>query len=90
LGPSAGSGSTLSRHGQNEPELAVGRRNWLIADTVGCANASTNLYSLLQTFVANGIDGYRYVKALLVGLPCAKAVEDFEDSLPWHIALDTA
>lgn len=58
------------------------------ADTVGGANASANLYSLLQTCVANGIDGYQYLRALLVELPKAKTVEDFESLLPWR--LDTA
>ena len=28
--------------------FVVGRRNWLFADMVGGANASANLYSLLQ------------------------------------------
>ena len=68
--------------------FVVGRRNWLFADTVGGANASANLYSLLQTCVANGIDGYRYLRTLLVALPKAKTVEDFESLLPWR--LDTA
>lgn len=63
--------------------FVVGRRNWLFADTV---NASANLYSLLQTCMANGIDGYRYLRALLVELPKAKTVEDFEALLPWHFA----
>jgi len=68
--------------------FVVGRRNWLFADTVSGANASANLYSLLQTCMANGIDGYRYLRALLVELPKAKTVEDFEALLPWR--LDTA
>jgi hypothetical protein len=70
--------------------FVVGRRNWLFADTVAGANASANLYSLLQTCVVNGIDGYRYLKALLVALPRAQTVEDFEALLPWRIALDPA
>jgi transposase len=41
----------------------------LFADTVAGANASANLYSLLQTCKANDIDGYRYLRALLVELP---------------------
>lgn len=57
---------------------------------MGGANASANLYSLLQTCVVNGIDGYRYLKALLVALPRARTVEDFETLLPWRIALDPA
>ena len=66
--------------------FVVGRRNWLFADTVGGAHASANLYSLLQTCLVNGIDGYRYLRALLVELPKAKTVEDFEALLPWQLA----
>jgi transposase len=65
--------------------FVVGRRNWLFADTVAGANASANLYSLLQTCKANGIDGYRYLTALLVELPKARTVEDFEALLPWRL-----
>ena len=67
--------------------FVVGRRNWLFADTVAGANASANLYSLLQTCKANGIDGYQYLKVLLTELPKAKTVEDFEALLPWRLAL---
>ena len=66
--------------------FVVGRRNWLFADTVAGANASANLYSLLQTCLANGIDGYQYIRALLVELPKASTVEDFEALLPWRLA----
>ena len=67
--------------------FVVGRRNWLFADTVAGANASANLYSLLQTCLANGIDGYRYLRTLLVELPKASTVEDFDTLLPWRLAL---
>jgi transposase len=67
--------------------FCVGRRNWLFADTVAGANASANLYSLLQTCKANGIDGYRYLRALLIALPRAKTAEDYEALLPWRIDL---
>lgn len=65
--------------------FCVGRRNWLFADTVAGANASANLYSLLQTCPVNGIDGYRYLAALLVALPKAKTVDDYEALLPWRL-----
>jgi hypothetical protein len=67
--------------------FCVGRRNWLFADTVAGANASANLYSLLQTCQVNGIDGYRYLSALLVALPRATTIEDYEALLPWHLRL---
>jgi hypothetical protein len=67
--------------------FCVGRRNWLFADTVAGAHASANLYSLLQTCAVNGIDGYRYLRALLIALPKAKTVDDYVALLPWRIDL---
>jgi len=67
--------------------FCVGRRNWLFADTVAGANASANLYSLLQTCQVNGIDGYRYLRALFIALPKAKTVDDYTALLPWRIDL---
>jgi transposase len=67
--------------------FVIGRRNWLFADTVAGANASANLYSLLQTCAANGVDGYGYLRALLVALPKAQTVDDYEALLPWSIAM---
>jgi hypothetical protein len=67
--------------------FVVGRRNWLFSDTVAGANASANLYSLLQTCKVNGINSYRYLKALLIALPLAQTADDYEALLPWNIAL---
>ena len=69
--------------------FVVGRRNWLFADTVAGAHASANLYSLLQTCKVNGIDGYQYLRRLLIALPKAKTADDFDALLPWSIGLAT-
>ena len=69
--------------------FVVGRRNWLFSDTVAGANASANLYSLLQTCKVNGINSYRYLQALLAALPLAQTADDYEALLPWNIALPT-
>ena len=66
--------------------FCVGRRNWLFADTVAGANASANLYSLLQTCRVNGIDGFRSLRALLLALPNAQTVDDYTDLLPWRMS----
>jgi transposase len=65
--------------------FVVGRRNWLFSDTVAGANASANLYSLLQTCQLNGIDGYRYLRELLIALPLASTADDYEALLPWRL-----
>ena len=70
--------------------FVVGRRNWLFSDTVGGANASANLYSLLQTCKVNGVDPYRYLVALFTALPLAKTADDYEALLPWRIVLPAA
>jgi len=70
--------------------FVVGRRNWLFCDTVAGARASANLYSLIETCKANGIEPYTYLAAVFRQLPLAKTVEDFEALLPWHIVNPTA
>ena len=63
----------------------IGRRNGLFSDTVDGAQASANLYSLIETCKANGINPYDYLIAVFRQLPLAKTVEDFEALLPWQL-----
>jgi len=65
--------------------FCVGRRNWLFTDTVGGANASANLYSLIETCKANGVDPYRYLVKLFERLPTAHTADDYDALLPWHL-----
>ena len=59
--------------------FVIGRRNWLFADTVAGANASANLYSLVETCKANGIDPYAYLVSLFRNLPAAKTADDLDE-----------
>ena len=70
--------------------FCIGRRNWLFSDTVAGAQASANLYSLLQTCAVNGVDGYAYLRALLTALPGAKTADDYKALLPWRITFPAA
>jgi transposase len=65
--------------------FVVGRRNWLFSDTVGGANASANLYSLIETCKANGVEPYRYFVELFRRLPAATTADDYEALLPWWL-----
>jgi transposase len=67
--------------------FVIGRKNWLFADTVKGAQASANLYSLIETAKANGIEPYRYLVRVFTDLPRAQTVEDIERLLPWNICL---
>jgi transposase len=64
--------------------FALGRRNWLFADTVKGAKASAALYSIVSTARANGLEPYAYLRRLFAELPQAKTVEDFEAMLPFN------
>jgi len=66
--------------------FALGRRNWLFADTVSGAKASANLYSLVQTARANELEPYAYLRRLFTELPAAQSVADIEALLPFRSA----
>jgi transposase len=65
--------------------FAVGRRNWLFADTVRGAKASANLYSLIETAKANAIEPWAYLERVFRDLPAAITIEDVEALLPSRV-----
>jgi hypothetical protein len=65
--------------------FVVGRKGWMFSDTVKGAIASANLYSLVETAKANGVEPHAYLSTLFERLPYAKSVEDFEAVLPWKL-----
>ena len=67
--------------------FAIGRKNWLFSDTVGGAESSAVIYSLVQTARANGQDLYSYFNHILQEIPKAKQVEAFEALLPYKVNL---
>jgi transposase len=62
--------------------FVIGRKNFLFCDTVAGANASANLYSLIETAKANGIEPYAYLKTVFTELPNAMSVNAIEALLP--------
>lgn len=67
--------------------FVTGRKNWLFSDTVHGARASANLYSLLETAKANGLEPYAYLRGVFTRLPAATSVGDIDALLPWNITL---
>ncbi len=65
--------------------FCVGRRSWLFADTVAGANASANIYSIVETCRAHRIDPYRYLTWLFQRLPLANTVDEYDALLPWKM-----
>ena len=65
--------------------FVIGRKNWLFSDTPAGARASANLYSLIETAKANGIEPHAYLTWLYTQLPLATRLEHFEAMLPWNL-----
>ena len=64
--------------------FVIGRCNWLFSDTVRGAQSSANLYSLIETAKANGLEPYAYLRHLFTELPKAQTLEQIEALLPFH------
>ena len=65
--------------------FALGRKNWLFSTAQAGAKASANLYSLLQTARANGLEPHGYLKLVFERLPNCDSLEDIEALLPWRV-----
>jgi transposase len=65
--------------------FAVGRKNWLFAGSPAGARASANLYSLVETAKANGLEPYRYLRYIFERLPYAKTPEDYRKLTPPYL-----
>lgn len=77
----AGKGLRLS-----EMCICVGKKNWVMIDTIAGAEASAIIYSIAETAKANNLKPYDYFEYLLTEIP--KHMEDHdtsfcEDLLPW-------
>ncbi len=68
--------------------FVIGRKNWLFSDSVKGVKASANLYSLIETAKANGLEPYAYLRYLFTELPKAETVEAIEALLPGTIEKD--
>jgi len=65
--------------------FAVGRRNWLFADTPRGARASATVYSLIETAKANNLEPYDYLHHVLKHIAAADTLEKLEALLPWNV-----
>ena len=57
----------------------------MFSDSVKGAQASANLYSLIETAKANKLEPYAYLRRVFTALPGAATVADIEALLPWAL-----
>jgi transposase len=68
--------------------FVLGRKNWLFADTARGAEASANLYSLVESAKANGLDPTAYLRHVFTHLPAATTLAEIEPLLPHRVERD--
>jgi transposase len=62
--------------------FVIGRKNWLFANTPSGAQASANIYSLIETAKAHGLNVYDYFAHIYKMLPLVESIDDYENLLP--------
>ena len=70
--------------------FCIGKKNWVMIDTIAGAKSSAIIYSIAETAKANHLKPYDYFEYLLTEIP--KHMEDkdlsfCEDLLPWSLTL---
>ena len=68
--------------------FVLGRKNWLFSASVKGVKASANLYSLIETAKANGLEPYTYLRRVFTELPQAETVDAIEALLPGSLDKD--
>ncbi len=63
--------------------IALGRRNWMFFKSENGAKAGANIYSIIQTAIANDIDVYSYLKYVFDNIKPAMTPEELRAFLPY-------
>jgi transposase len=67
-------------------DFVIGRKNWLFCNTQRGANASSIIYSIVETAKANGLNTFAYLKFLFETVPSA-SMGELDSLLPWGDAV---
>ena len=67
--------------------FVMGRKAWLFSKTPEGAEASSVMYSIIETAKENGLHPFNYIKYLLETLPGMKSGDDIDALLPWSESL---
>ncbi len=73
-----------ARHGQNDPEMALGRKNHLFAGSDGGAERWATVCSLIATARLNDVEPYAYLSDVLRRMTDGHPVNRLDDLLPWN------
>ena len=65
--------------------FVIGRKNWMFSNTSRGATASAELYSIIETAKANGVEPLKYFQLLLEEVPKRESGNTVEDLMPWNV-----
>ena len=63
----------------------IGRKNWLFSKSQKGAEASSIIYSIIETCKANNVNTYNYLRYLFENIHKAKNAEELRAILPYNI-----
>ena len=73
-----------ARYGQNDREIALGRKNHLFAGSDGGAVRWAVVASLLATAKLNDVEPFAYLKDVLQRMSNGHPMSRLDDLLPWN------
>lgn len=78
-----------ARHGQNERELAIGRKNYLFVGSEGGGKAAAIAYTLIETAKLNNVDPQAWLTWVLARIADQK-ITRLDDLMTWRYAAEAA
>ena len=72
-----------ARHGQNDREIVLGRKNHLFAGSDGGGEHWAVIASLIETCKMNGIDPLAYLRDVLARIVARHPMEQIDELLPF-------
>jgi hypothetical protein len=75
-----------ARHGQNDREIALGRKNYLFAGSDVGGKRAAAAYTLIETAKLNGLDPEAYLREV-IGRIADHPINRIAELLPWNIGL---
>lgn len=78
-----------ARYGQNDCEIALGRKNYLFAGSDAGGERAAAVYTLVESAKLNGLDPEAYLREVL-GRIADHPINRIAELLPWNIDLASA
>lgn len=70
-------------------KFAIGRNNWLFADSESGAESSALLYSIIITMKVNQVNPFKILKFIFEKLPSSSSIEDYENLADYIMGIKT-